>query len=235
MKRILFLVGVLVLIFGGAQATVAAVIFVDAAPNVYGSPDYDPWKAATMAAVANGSFVNMSNGTNPANVGTTDFEIQDAVVYSFGDLGKRLTWIYWLPGETVAGLTGTGRVQIGLGNWWDGVYDDFYLSYYGSSWLEPTKWEDYDDGLGNSGVIGFAGMAWWGAYGVNTQAALDADIASWGQVAETWEFTMSYDDGSGATLTSLTSNRAPIPEPATMLLLGVGLAGLAGGVWRKTK
>jgi hypothetical protein len=199
-------------------------IYVDAAPNVYGSPDYAGWAAATKASVVAGTFQNMSNGVDAANVGTTNFEIQDEVVYSFGDLGKRLTWIYWIPGETVASLT--GRFQIGLTNVWDGTAYDFYADYYGSTWLEPTKWEDYD-----GGVIGFVGMAYWGAYGANTPEALAADIAAWGAVSEEWVFTARLDGVE----TSITSHRdAEVPEPATLLLVAAGLASLAGFRTRKT-
>ena len=99
-----------------AFATPCLSIFVDAAPNGFGSPDFEPWRDAAYAGAADGSFVNMLSSYNPANIGTTDFEIQDEVVYSFGDLGKRLTWIYWLPDETLADLTGTGRFEIALMN-----------------------------------------------------------------------------------------------------------------------
>lgn len=200
-------------------------LFVDAAPNVYGSPNYEPWKNAAFAGASDGTFVNMSNGINPANVGTTNFEIQDEVVYSFGDLGRRLTWIYWIPGETTTSLA--GRFEIKLENTWDGDYLDFYDYYYGSTWLEPTKWVDYDSDGDNitDGVIGTAGMAWWGANGTNTQEDLDADIASWIQANETWTFTAKLD----GTETSIESVRVgvQVPVPGAFLLasLGVGCVG----------
>ncbi|MCA9444164.1 MAG: PEP-CTERM sorting domain-containing protein, partial [Candidatus Omnitrophica bacterium] len=193
----------------------------DAAPNVYGSPDYPGWQSATFAAVANETFVNMSNGVNPANVGTTDFEIQDEVVYSFGDLGLRLTWIYWIPNTTIAELT--GKFQISLFNDWDGDVQDFYLDYYSSTWLQPSSWVEYA-----GGVIGTAGMAWWGAYNTNTQAELDADIAEWGLANESWTFTARLLDGGAVVCEkSIVSNREGVPEPATMALVGSGLAALA--------
>lgn len=216
------MVGLLLIAMGPVQASIVN-IYVDAAPNAYGSPDYAPWQAAAFAAVSAGTFVNMSNGINPANVGTTDFEIQDEVVYSFGDLGKRLTWIYWIPDTTIAELQAR-EFEMSLTNIWDGDVSDFYLDYYGSTWLEPTKWVEY-----NGGVIGTAGMAWWGAYGVNTQEALDADIAAWIQVDETWIFTCRMLDDTGALQEySIECNREgiPAPEPASLCALLV----LAGGV-----
>ena len=225
MKRgLLFVLAVMVVGLWAVSAQASVFLYVDAAPNVYGSPDYSAWEANAFQTAADGTFVNMANAHDPAHIGTTNFDIEDEVVYSFGDLGKRLTWVYWVPGETVDALAGTDRFAISLTNVWDGDALDFYQDYYGSTWLEPTKWQDYDvDNDGQSdGVIGTAGMAWWGAYGVNTQEALDADLAAWDPSSETWIFTARLDGEDY----SMTCNRNPVPEPATMALFGLGLVGL---------
>lgn len=198
-------------------------LYVDAAPNAYGSPDYAGWEASAFAAAANGTFTNMASGINSGNVGTTNFEIQDEVVYSFGDLGSRLTWIYYVEGETISSLA--GNFGISLMNDWDGDVMDFYLDTYGSTWLEPTKWVDYDkngDGV-TDGVIGTAGMAWWGAYGVNTQEALDADLAAWGMADESWTFTARYN-GEDFSIASYREGVQAVPVPGALLLSGIGVS-----------
>lgn len=221
-------------IFGMSGMAHATTLFVDAAPNIFGSPDYSTWKTNSYKSVVDGTFVNMANSINPNNIGTTDFEIQDEVVYSFGDLGKRLTWIYFITGELVETLENTNRFQVSLTNVWDGVSDDFYQTYYGKTWLEPTKWTNYDsDGDGtDDSVIGTAGMAWWGAYNTTTQGELDSDLAAWGLSEEYWTFTTKLD-GVESSITSYREAES-VPEPVTILLFGTGLAGLIG-IRRKKK
>ena len=79
------------------------------------------------------------------------------------------------------------------------------------------------------GVIGTAGMAWWGAYNTDTQAELDADIAAWRMAEEVWIFTMKLDGLEH----SITSHRDAVPEPTTILLLRAGLLSIIG-IGRKT-
>ena len=153
-------------------------IYVDSAPNKYGSAAYPAWEVGAFSGAADGSFVNMANGINPANVDTTDFEIQDEVVYSLGDTGKRLHFVYYVAGQTVESLD--GRFQVSLTNLWNGNFQDYFLENFQATWLQPNQWVDYDaDGDGTiDGVVGTAGAAWWGAYNTKTQEELDIEISN---------------------------------------------------------
>lgn len=215
-KSMLMLVLTTVLLCFGSFAYSAS-LYVDAAPNKYGSPNYDSWWNNAMASASAGSFVNMANSNNPMNSGTTNFDIEDIVVYSFGDLGSRLHFIYWIADATIDSLKAQ-NFEISMYYDWDGVTFDFYNEYYGTTWLQPGSWIEY-----NGGVIGSAGFAWWGAYGVNTQEALDADLEDWQRYQGDITLQVRY----GQQQFSLTAHHEPVPEPTTVLLLGAGLLGLA--------
>jgi len=135
-------------------------LYVDSAPNVFGSPDYAPWWDATKQSVVNGTFTNLGNGTYP---GTNNIDPDDMIVHSYGDLGKRVTWIYWLEGQTVENLTGNFEIKFRFD--WDGdmlTYDwstgATVLDGAEVGWVEPGSWANYE-----GGVIGTFGHAWWAA------------------------------------------------------------------------
>ncbi len=141
-----------------AASTADVQLFVDSAPNVYGSPDWGPWWAATKADVAGGTFTDMRTGLHP---GTHDADPYDFIVYSTGDLGKRLHWIYWVPGETTSSLDGRFEVKWVVDwdgdNWtWDWNTNSWVLDDPNAGWIQPASWEDY-----SGGVIGSFGFAWW--------------------------------------------------------------------------
>lgn len=142
-----------------AQATTVQ-LYVDSAPNIYGSPNWAPWWTQTKSDVVGGTFVNLRTGTYP---NTLRIHPYDEIVYSTGDLGKRLHWIYWLPGKTKASLNELFQVKWVID--WDGddwTYDwsttppSWALDDPEVGWVQPGSWEDY-----SGGVIGSFGFAWW--------------------------------------------------------------------------
>jgi hypothetical protein len=190
-------------------------LYVDSAPNIYGSPSYPAWESTAFSTASAGTFINMANSVNPSNAGTTNFDIGDVVVYSFGDLGRRLHFVYWIPDTTISALTAK-NFQVSLSYDWDGLT---YNDYYGSAWITPSSWKAY-----SGGVIGSAGFAWWGAYGINTPDALAADLADWDKYQGNITFIARMDDGISSSITAYHS----VPEAASLLLLGLGLLAIVG-------
>ncbi len=161
MKRaiVVMLAATLLLAMGSGMASAITVTLnADTATNASGSPLWAAYRTAAFADVAAGTFVDMRSGTY---VGRSMFEATEAIVYSTGDLGKRLHWFYWLPGQTVAGMNGLFQVKDVTD--WDGV-DWTYDWGTGTQvedgpevgWIQPGSWINY-----NGGVIGTFGNAYW--------------------------------------------------------------------------
>jgi len=215
------------------QAAPSVSMYVDTAPNVYGSPDWVPWWTSTKQDVAAGTFTNMRSGYYP---GTKQADPYEFIVYSTGDLGKRLHYIYWVPGETISSLTGKFETKIGWD--WDGVAytydwstDTEVVDAPDKGWIQPSSWVEY-----NSGVIGTFGDALWATdddappydtggspYDETNQADIDAVRA---QVIQHETYEIGYVRASGSTweVTELKVNVVPIPAPGAILLGSIGVA-----------
>ncbi|GIV17077.1 MAG: hypothetical protein KatS3mg022_2512 [Armatimonadota bacterium] len=252
----LVVVAVLAVAVSAYAGTINAQLYADTAPNVYGSSNWAPWWTATKADVAADTFVNMRSGAHP---GTTYFEPEEEIVYSTMDLGKRLHWIYWVPGKTTTELQQC-NFQV---NWmvdWEGVnyvynwnnYDLEVANLVGgiptNGWIQPSSWIDYDkDNDGNpDGVIGTFGFAWWATDDeappydsngkwwdeVNTDdvAALAAQVRQYQTHATGY---IRWDCGQGWEYNLLQLN--VVPEPGTMVLWLSGVAAPAFVLlrWRK--
>ncbi len=222
-----------VTMFLSAQAQASVELYVDSAPNAYGSPDWAPWWTTAKTDVVAGSFSNMRTGTYP---GTTIMDPYDEIVYSTMDLGKRLHWIYWIPGETVASLEGRFEVKWTI-DWAgdDWTYDGGGWAADGPEvgWSQPANWEDY-----NGGVIGSLGFAWWSTdndappldtggnpYDEVDQDDIDAlrDIVFGAQTFALGQVRIRDTVNSDWTTSSLQVDM--VPEPVSLIvwsLLGVG-------------
>ncbi len=216
-------------------------LYVDSAPNVYGSPNWASWWTAAQSDVVNGTFVNLRTGTYP---GTLRIDPYDEIVYSTGDLGKRLHWIYWVPGVTTDALQGKFQVKWVID--WEGTawtYDwsanDWITDGPEAGWVQPGSWENY-----SSGVIGTFGFAWWATdgeappsdtggnlYDETNQADIDALR---NQVFQSQTYAVGYvrireDANSPWQVSSL---KVTLPDGgATLVMLGVGLCTMAA-CWR---
>lgn len=211
-----------------AQAFVT--MYLDTAPNAYGSPAWIPFRDGAYQKLYDETFVHQQHSTNPANRGTINYEALDYLVYSFGDLGKRLHVFYYIPGQTVDSLR--GRLHASILYQEDGVWKDAYAEAGWGTWVAPSSLINYD---GNNdgridGVMGTIGMAMWGAYGhyVDTPEARQAlaNDLNWvrAHIGNT-QFRLRLDS---AQICSIEAVHVPIPIPSSLILIGSGLVGLIG-------
>lgn len=216
------------MVFAGTTLAGPVELFVDSAPNVYGSPDWSPWWSNAKQDVVNGTFTNMRNGTYP---GTNNVNPNDFIVYSDEDLGKRVHWIYFIEGETTASITDRFQVKYALD--WDGVeytYDNGWLhDSPDAGWLTPGTWEDYDDG-NRKGVIGSFGWAFWATLGKSGSGDLAQDILDY-QTYLRGAVRYREDINSDWNMTDINLTVIPLPSTLLMALAGLGVVGIFG--WRR--
>ncbi len=218
---------------------------VDSAPNGYGSPAYAPWWTDTKAGFSADpwNYETMINGLYPD---TLTFGPTDAIVYSTGDLGKRLHWFYWIPGETTASLN--GRFQVKDVFDWDGVaytYDwstgQTVVDGPDVGWVQPIRWENYTNSAGVSGVIGTFGNAFWAydndalPYSTDSSPTNEADAADVAAVGADmlayqtyWDGLIRFKDSATDTVwqtAHLQVTLVPVPGAIVLGMLGIGMVG----------
>jgi hypothetical protein len=219
MKKLVTLL--MVMIIAGLAVADPVQMYLDTAPN--GGSLFAAFRTAAQDSIYNGTFVNQANSFDAANAGTLNYEDEDYMVYSFGDLGKRLHSFYYIPGETTSSLA--GRFEVSIEYAWDGVWYNPYEAYGWGQWTVPGSWVNYDgngDGI-TDGVMGSMGNANWGAYDFTTdtpeaRAALAADLADSRMYLGNTKFLAKLD----GVVYELEAIHSPIPEPLTMLLISLG-------------
>ncbi len=157
----------------------------------------------------------------------------------------------------VSGLNGTSLPSLGSFDV-DILYDTSQMTFenysLGTGLGEVNFFEAEDISLGNlGGVINLAVVSWLFDFELELQPAefslatlsfrclapgistigIDADDP-YLYFGDEWGFQLPVDIGEGVLVTQ-SAGAAPVPEPSTMLLFGIGLAGFVGNHRRKRK
>ena len=236
-----------VFILAGYCNMASADLYVDSAPDVFGSPDWAPWWDQTKTDVADGTFTDLRSVNYP-NAGAYTISPYDEIVYNTGDLGNRMHWIYWMPGENTASLDDHFEVKFVI-DWYGTNYTmDWSTKTWTADnpeqgWIEPSSWVNYQNSEGQTGVIGTFGFAlrandnYAELYDTDGNIYNETDQADINALAEIvlmyQTFATGYvrlrptTDDEWEIIEILTVDvHAPVPAAVVLGLIGLGVAGL---------
>jgi PEP-CTERM motif len=211
MKRTTLVLAVLALLFGGLGQATADLIPLQNIPAASGNdPTINvpfPTAGDAYTSATNG------NGTIPPG-GQTGFQ------WTAGD--SVTSAIFSLPTNAVTDLTANWSFQDELGG---GNTETWFVLVNGVAVAQATLPDDNFNGdiLTITGTVNFGAIA---------------PVAGGYQIELVLQNTVPGGGGSAAWLdggTTGLSFTTTIPEPATLTLLGIGIAGMAGYRWRRRK
>ena len=145
------LIGVLLLCLGTSPASAQLTslsFFVDSAPGDPQFSGWTDWWGNTITAMVSGHMINMPTGRH---IGSLQLDPLDEMLSSEEGGGKRLEWVYYIPGVSIASLN---HFEIKWSTPIDG-------HEYSTGWIAPdvNSMSEFDvDGNPIDGVVGHFGF-----------------------------------------------------------------------------
>jgi hypothetical protein len=187
---------------------------------INGAPNYAQYSSGDLFLDINGDATFGTNATDPSNI-LNGYDI--VLDLDFSDMSNLNYDIIDLRSGTIGLLDVEGYNSPESSPW---KYDSGG-TFLDSGVIEYTSTAAFDNST--LGLLGYNGNEDHNAFTVDIGFLVNLGLLSVGE-----EFTAHFTMGCGND-NLMGRGTAPVPEPATMLLFGTGLVGLAGAYRRKKK